>query len=123
MYRNLRAVAQNYAAAGVDKLLVARAIETQAELERCVSTVGAKNIMVCRLKASIQTMQQRVASRELGIGRDEYIERVISLHETLDRAALENFVITNEDRALTDVANEVLERAGWLRDVQPLRGS
>jgi hypothetical protein len=36
------------------------------------------------------------------------------LNETLNHARLEDFVITNEDRPLADVANEVLERAGWL---------
>jgi adenylylsulfate kinase-like enzyme len=44
MYRNLQAVAQNYAAAGVDRLLLARANETPAELKQCVSIVGAKEL-------------------------------------------------------------------------------
>jgi adenylylsulfate kinase-like enzyme len=113
MYRNLRAVVQNYVTAGADRLLLTRAIETRAELEPCISSVGAKEVIVCRLKASIQKMQQRVGSRELGIARDKYIERVVTLNESLEHAGLENFVAWNEDRPITDVANEVLERAGW----------
>jgi hypothetical protein len=114
MYRNLQAVAQNYAALGVDRLLLARAIENRTDLERCVSAVAAREIKICRLTASIETMMQRVGSRELGIGRARYIERVITLNDVLGHARLENFAISNEDRPLTDVANELLERAAWL---------
>jgi hypothetical protein len=114
MYRNLQAVMQNYAAAGVDRLLLARAIETQTELDRCVSSVGAKDVVVCRLEASIQTMQQRVGSRELGVCRDKYFERVKALNESLNAAHLETFAVANERRSLTEVAKEVLELALWL---------
>jgi cytidylate kinase len=114
MYRNLQAVWHNYAALGVDRLLLARAIEDQAALERCLSAVAAKDVKVCRLNASVETMRRRVGSRESGVGRDKYMERVKSLNKILDHARLENFVIANEGRPLPEVANEVLERARWL---------
>ncbi len=114
MYRNLQAVAGNYTALGVDRFLLARAIEDQAEVERCIVAVAANEVVVCRLTAAVETMQQRVGSRELGIGRAKYVERVVALNNALDHAQLEKFVISNEDRPLTEVANELLERAGWL---------
>jgi hypothetical protein len=114
MYRNLRAVASNYAALGVDRFLLARAIENKADLERCLAAVAAKEVVVCRLTASIETMQQRVGLREQGVCRGKYIERVITLNDALDHARLENFIVTNEGRLLTEVANEMLERAHWL---------
>lgn len=114
MYRNLQAVWQNYAALGVDRLLLARAIESRAHLERCVVGVGAKEVVVCRLAASLETMEERVGSRELGVGRNKYVERVKMLNDAMDRARLENFAVANEGRQLTEVANEVLERAHWL---------
>lgn len=114
MYRNLQAVWQNYAALGVDRLLLARAIESRAHLERCVVAVGAKEVVVCRLAASLETMQERVGSRELGVGRNKYIERVKMLNDAVDHAQLENFAVINEGRLLTEVATEVLESAGWL---------
>jgi hypothetical protein len=113
MYRNLQAVARNYAAVGVDRFLIARAIENQAALQRCIAAVAAKKVTVCRLTASRETMQQRVGSREFGIYRNKYIERVAILNDALGLARLENFVVTNEDRPLHDIANEVLERADW----------
>ncbi len=114
MYRNLETVWRNYMTLGVDRLLLARAIESHADFERCLAAVAAKEVVVCRLMASIETMQQRVGLRELGVCRSQYIDRVITLNSALDRALLENFVITNEGRSLTEVAKEVLERSGWL---------
>lgn len=115
MYRNLQAVWQNYAAVGIDRLLLARAIESRTHLERCVVAVGAKEeVVVCRLAASLETMEDRVGSRELGVGRDRYVERVKMLDDALNHARLENFAVANEGRLLTEVANEVLERAHWL---------
>lgn len=114
MYGNLKAVWRNYVSRGVDRLLLARAIENRAELERCMNAVGTKQAVVCGLTASVATMQQRIAGRELGVCRDKYLERVITLNSVLAEASLENFVIKNEGRPLTDVATEVLERAGWL---------
>jgi hypothetical protein len=114
MYRNLKTVWRNYLALGVDRLLLARAIENHAEFERCLAAVPAKEVIVCRLVASIETMQQRVGLRETGMCRDKYIERVVTLNNALNRTALENFAICNEDRTLTQVATEMLERARWL---------
>ncbi len=114
MYRNLQAVAQNYAALGVDRFLLARAIENHAELERCVTAVAAKEVVVCRLTVAVETMQQRVGSRELGIGRAKYVGRVMTLNDVLDRARVEEFAVANEGRPLTEVANDLLERARWL---------
>jgi hypothetical protein len=33
----------------------------------------------------------------------------------LDAAAIEDVSATNEDRSITDVAREFLDRAGWMR--------
>jgi hypothetical protein len=114
MYRNLKAVWQNYAALGITRLLLARALENEAELHLCLESVAAESVVVCRLTAPIETMQQRVALRELGVLRSKYIGRVVTLNDALENAQLENFAVANNDRPLTEVATEVLERAGWL---------
>jgi hypothetical protein len=114
MYGNLRSVCENYASFGVRRLLVARAIEDRAELELCSDAVSASTVVVCRLTASIETMEQRVRLRESGISQRNYVARVAELHTILDRAQLENFTVTNENRPLTDVARELLVKAGWI---------
>src|SRR5579859_6847866 len=114
MYRNLECVCKNYTSLGVRRLLLARAMEDRAELELCRSAVSAARPVVCRLTASIETMEQRVKIRESGALQPEFIVRVAKLNAILDRARLEDFTITNEDRSLTEVAQEMLTKAGWI---------
>jgi hypothetical protein len=114
MYRNLRSVCNNYASLGLTRFLLARALENRAELDLCRGIVSAANTIVCRLTASIETMEQRVKMRESGVSQREYVARVAELNVILDRARLEDFSFTSENRLLTEVAHEMLVRAGWI---------
>jgi len=114
MCRNLQSVCENYASLGVKRLLLARAMENRAELELCRGIVSAPNTFVCRLTAGIETMQERIKMRETGVSRREYVARVAILNVILDRAGLEDFTVANENRSLTEVAREVLVKAGWI---------
>ncbi len=66
MYGNLRSVCDNYASIGVTRFLLARALESRAELELYRGMVLATNTVVCRLAANIETMERRVKQRESG---------------------------------------------------------
>jgi hypothetical protein len=114
MYENLGSVCRNYAAAGVRRFLVVRSLEDQARLDLCRRVIPARNTLVCRLTASLEAMQGRVRRRELGIESRENVDRVAKLAAILDRASLEDFTLVNENRPLTDVAAEMLVRAGWI---------
>ena len=114
MYNNLRSVCENYAALGVQRFLLARAIEDRAQLERCRDIIPATNMVVCRLTASIEAMKRRIEMRESGVSQREYIARVTKLNVILDRARLEDFTVSNENRSLSDVALEMLVKAGWI---------
>jgi hypothetical protein len=114
MYDNLRSVCRNYAALGVQRILVARAIEDVAQLELCRDIVPAAHTVVCRLTASVEAMQRRVQMRDSGISQREYVARVAKLHVLLDRARLEDFAVANENRSVNDVALEMLVKAGWI---------
>jgi len=114
MYRNLASVCKNYASIGVKRILLARAIEGHAELVACHEAVSAANTVVCRLTADIETMKQRVEIRETGARQSEFVVRVAKLNAVLDVAKLEDFTITNENRSVTEVAQEMLVKAGWI---------
>ena len=46
--------------------------------------------------------------------REKYVGRVAPLEETLDKAAIEDFAVANDGgRPITEVAGEILQRAGW----------
>lgn len=89
-------------------------MENRAELELCRIAVSTSNTVVCRLAASIETMQQRVQMRESGVSQQEYVARVAKLNLILDGARLEDFIVTSENRSVTEVAQEMLVKAGWI---------
>src|SRR5258708_7593257 len=114
MYANLRSLCENYSALGVQRFLLARAMEDHAQLERCRDVIRATNTVVCRLTARIDAMEERVRMRESGVLQREYVARVAKLNVILDRARLEHFRVPNENRSPTDVALEMLVKAGWI---------
>ena len=114
MYGNLRSVCDNYASLGVTGFLLARALESRAELDLYRGIVLATDTVVCRLTADIETMERRVKERESGVSQREYVARVARLNVVLDHARLEDFCISSENRSITEVAHEMLVRAGWI---------
>jgi len=116
MYANLRSVSNNFAALGVTRFLLARALENRSELDICRGMVSASDTAVCRLTASIETMERRVTMRESGVSRREYVSRVAELNAILDHARLEDFSVINDNRSLPEVAQEILVRARWISD-------
>ena len=113
MFDNLGSVCKNYSALGVQRFLLARAIEDAHQLRRCQEMIAATTTVVCRLTAGIEVMKQRVGHRETGSLRQEFIARVAELNGILDRARLEDFTVSNENCSLTEVALEMLVKAGW----------
>jgi hypothetical protein len=112
--RNLTVVWNNYAAAGITKLLLGEAVDTIALRERLRHAIPAAEIIVCRLRASLETMQQRIRLREPGMLQERFVARVAELERLLDAGGVEDFSINNDGRPVTDVAREMLVRAGWL---------
>ena len=114
-FANLAAVWPVYAAAGAQRLVVARYLENRSELRQYREAVPGAEPVVCRLTASIETMQARVRIREPGMIQAEAVARARALAEILERTRPEDFTVDNgEGRSVTDVAREVLSRAGWL---------
>jgi adenylylsulfate kinase len=112
--QNLAAIWRNYAAAGIDRLLIAEAMESAADRDRLRSVIPGAEIMVCRLRAELETMQERVRVREPGMFQQRYVERVATLETLLDAAQLEDFSVETDGRHVNEVAREMLERAAWL---------
>ena len=113
MFQNLAAVWANYAAAGVTRAVISEPIESAAIRRAIEHAIPGARIVICRLRATVSTMEQRVRVREPGMLQERYTARVAELEAILDSAAAEDFSVTNEDRPITDVAREILQRAGW----------
>ena len=114
-FANLAVIWPNYAAAGAERLMVARVVEERAELARYRAAVPGAGIVVCRLTAPVSLMHERLRVREPGMFLDAALARAVELDGILDRAGVEDFVVDNgPGRPVGDVAREALVRAGWL---------
>ena len=76
--------------------------------------MGNAKATVCRLIAPLDTMMARLQTREVGIRRQEYLDRSRVLDAILDAAGVEDFRIANHGQSVTAVAQEVLVRSQWI---------
>ena len=111
---NLAAIWKNYQHAGARRLIIARVIESRSELDGFRNAVPGADIVVVRLRAAPGTLQARV--RQRGPWRDMawHLKRSVELGAQLDAQPFEDVLVETDDRDVTTVAREVLQRAGWL---------
>lgn len=113
-FRNLAALWRNFRAAGAERLVLSRVVESREELARYRKAVPGAEITVVRLRASVATLRQRVARREIGLGRTWHTRRAAELARAMDRARLEHVLVETDGRTVNAIAREVLDRTGWL---------
>ena len=114
-FANLAAVWANYAAAGAERLMVARVVEDRADLDRYRAAVPGAQPIVCRLTAPLSLMRERLRIREPGMFQERALERATELDSILSHAGVEDFVVDNgRGCSIDEVAREVLSLAGWL---------
>ena len=111
---SLRAIYDNCIAAGVSDIVAAAAVESDEAANRLREVFAASTVTICRLTATEHTLQDRLRVREPGMRQQEFLDRSRMLDRTLSDAAIEDFVVDNDDRSVTDVATDVLIRAGWI---------
>ena len=114
--KNVTALFNNCRAAGIERFVVACAIENATQLAELASAAEADTVVVCRLTAAHQTMAERLRVREPGLRQHEFVQCASHLDAILDRADVEDFSIVNDGRRLTEVAAELLERSAWARE-------
>src|SRR5262249_38915432 len=114
-WSNLASVWRNVAANGVNALLIATALETRADLDRLCAIVNAQRVVVCRLRAPLAVMRDRVRLREPGTLQAQLMDRAVTLEAILDSASLEDFTLLDDrHQPITQGARRMLLRAGWL---------
>jgi predicted kinase len=113
-HRIVASMFATFARAGLTRVLIAEAVEDREELDRLRRVVPGSEVLVCRLTAAIDTMQDRLRIREPGMLQAQFLARAGELEQILNEASVEDFTVVNDQRSVTDVARELLERAGWL---------
>ena len=115
LFENLASLWPNYQAHGATHLILARVLEDRAELDRYRAAVPGAEITVCRLTTPELLRLERLRERmPPGRSRDWHLARTVELEGILANLACEDFEVENGDRPVSDVAVEVLVRAGWL---------
>ena len=111
---NLAAIWKNYQEAGARRLIIARVIESRAELDGFRRAVPGADITVVRLRAAPETLQERVRLRGPWRDMEWHLKRSIELGAQMDAEPFEDVLIETDDRDVTSVARDVLQRTGWL---------
>jgi len=116
---NLAALWKNYQAAGARRLIVARVIESRFELGGFRDAIPGADILLVRLRAVPATLQQRVRHRGQGVGMDWHLNRAVELAAEMDAHPVEDMLVETEGREPTTIAENILQRAGWLNLREP----
>jgi len=115
MFESLAALWRIQHAHGARRLVYAMVLEDPGDLDRYRQAVPGAEITVVRVVAPHELRTERLRGRmPPGDSLDWHLHRTGELHEILERARYEDFVVENGDRPVRDVALEILTRAGWL---------
>ena len=109
--QNLAAIWVNFQAYSATRLIVADVIEARDELERYRTAIPGAEIFVVRLRASLETLAQRVRKRETGSGLEWHLERAPVLAAIMDHNNVEDLLIETDGKFVIQIAEEIL--AAW----------
>ncbi|MFI5371504.1 MAG: hypothetical protein ACHQ52_08100 [Candidatus Eisenbacteria bacterium] len=113
MIANLRRLWPGFAEVGVRHLVLARALLRRDALETLASGFPGSPIVTVRLDAARRTLEQRLSSRDQGATLREHLAELDHFTTTVARAALEDAVVSNDDRPIEEVAREILGFTRW----------
>lgn len=111
--RNLAAIWPNLREAGMRYAVLARAILGRDGLNSLRVAVPEADLLVVRLTAAPSTIERRLRQRDSGQELEEHLRQSVEMSRAMDRAALEDITVANDDRSPSDVARDVLRRVGW----------
>jgi len=111
---HLRAMAGVFARREYRHVLLAEVIERPEDRELYERAFDGAELTVVRLTAPEATRLARIVAREPDPWRDWHLARTVELDAILDTAGVDDAIVPNgDDRALRDVAADVLAAAGW----------
>jgi hypothetical protein len=106
-------VATNYRAAGIERLVLARALVAPSSLTKIVTALAGWKLTVVKLEAPRATVEKRIQARDSGIELEEHVGQIDEMVRRSDAVAAEAAVVVNEDGSLRAAAEEVIRLAGW----------
>ena len=118
-YENVRSVWDTYRRAGATHLILAQVLYSRSDLDGFRAAVPGADITVFRLRADLDTLLDRVVSREReGPGAAVHRRQAEELFQQMESARVEDCLIETEGRSPYEAASEIFELSGW-RDGSP----
>ncbi|MBE3590695.1 MAG: GrpB family protein [Firmicutes bacterium] len=112
---NLAAVWRTFRSCGARCLVLATVVEERSEVEGFRQAVPGAEVTVVRLRASMETLEERIRRRETGLGRDWSLRRSAELAALMEERKVEDFAVDTDGRSVEEIAREILERLGGPR--------
>jgi len=112
--RNLAAIWRNYRALGYRRMIYTNTVSVR-EIDELAAAIGDNpRVTAVLLTCSDATARQRLAQREIGSALRPHVERGNVVARELEKAA-PNWVrrVMTDDRAIADIAAEVIGLTGW----------
>ena len=106
--KNLRDVWRNAVEAGSRNLIIASVIETWADVEDIRQVVPGADVVVCQLRARVETLAVRVRQREKGKGLEWHLRRSAELAEILAGEAVPmDFEVWTDEMGVGAIAQKI----------------
>jgi hypothetical protein len=112
--RNLAAVASNYAAANIQRIVVARAFVDSRGLTSVAKSMRGWELTVLNLQASRSTLEARIRLRDSGSELEEHLAELEDMVRQTDSAVPTARTVDNDARPLREVAVDVMRLSGWI---------
>jgi hypothetical protein len=100
--------------AGAERLLLERVLEARSLLRHVEAAVAGAQITVVRLRAPKDIVEARIRHRELGRDPSWFLAVAAYLVETMEQSEVADHVVDTANRAVAEIAADVLRVAGWL---------
>jgi hypothetical protein len=114
--QNLAAVAGNFAAAGIDHLVLARGIVSPGGLKAVAAAIPGWELSVVRLLALRPTAERRIRARDSGAELQAHLAELDDISHRVAEAIPHARVVVNDQRDVGDLAREVMRLAHWIDD-------
>lgn len=112
LVENLRCVSETFRRAGVEQLVLARAVRQADEVEAIRAALEPCHLVVARLVASTAVVERRLRGRDAGAQLAEHLAESAAFAAEADDAGIGEVIATDELDAPA-VARAALRLAGW----------
>lgn len=112
LVENLRCVSATFRRAGVERLVLARAVRQADEVDAMRAALEPCQLVVARLVASPEVVEARLRGRDAGDQLAEHLAESASCAAEAEAAGIGEAVAT-DDLGASGVARAVLRLAGW----------